>query len=119
MTHDDFAELIADLDALLEDERAALLAGDLEKVASLLERKEAIIDALALLDAADAEALQSLNKKLHRNQALLDQALEGIRSVAKRLSALRQVRRSLDTYDEKGEKKVIDMDQTGTLEKRA
>jgi flagellar biosynthesis/type III secretory pathway chaperone len=119
MTNDDFADLIADLDALLEEERAALLVGDLEKVSSLLERKEKIIDALSRLDAADAGALQSLNKKLHRNQALLDKALEGIRTVAKRLSALRQVRRSLDTYDEKGVKKAIEMDQTGKLEKRA
>jgi flagellar biosynthesis/type III secretory pathway chaperone len=119
MTNDAFSDLITALDGLLEEERAALLVGDLEKVSGLLERKEELIDALSRLDAADAEALKSLNTKLHRNQALLDKALEGIRSVAKRLSALRRVRRSLDTYDEKGERKAIDMDQTGTLEKRA
>lgn len=119
MKDDLFASLVADLDQILEEERRILLSGNLDQMAALVERKERVIDDLADAEATDAEALGSLNAKLKRNQALLDQALEGIRAVAKRLSALRRVRRSLDTYDARGEKQAIDMGKPVTVEKRA
>lgn len=119
MTNDLFTSLVADLDQILEEERRILLSGNLDQMVELVERKERVIDQLAEAEATDAEALGALNDKLKRNQALLDQALEGIRTVAKRLSALRRVRRSLDTYDARGEKQAIDMGKPVTVEKRA
>lgn len=119
MQNNDFANLVSQLDDILEEERAALLIGKLDAITEIVEKKEAVIDALADLETRDADTLLRLNGKLQRNQALLDQALEGIRVVAKRLSALRRVRRSLDTYDARGEKQTIDMGKETTMEKRA
>ena len=56
---------------------------------------------------------------MHRNQQLLEQALLGIRSVAQKLSDLRQARKSLDTYDNRGRKNRIEADPDSSVEKRA
>ncbi len=119
MSNEDFEDVIDALDDLLEAERTALLAGDLDEVARLLERKETLIESFATLDEVDRAPLADLQEKVKRNQALLDQALEGIRSVSRRLAALRRVRTSLETYDEKGERQKIDMSQDKSVEKRA
>lgn len=119
MTNEEFKDVIDALDDVLESERAALLEGNLDEVGRLLERKEALIDELSQLELASREPLEDLNSKVQRNQALLDQALEGIRTVARRLAAMRRVRSSLDTYDEKGERRTIDVTPEGVVEKRA
>ncbi|MGC3938117.1 flagellar biosynthesis protein FlgN [Roseobacter sp. EG26] len=119
MKHEVFDEVIEALDDVLDAERSALLNGNIDEVGRLLERKEALIEELAQLEEGSAESLQELNSKIKRNQALLDHALEGIRSVSRRLAALRRVRSSLDTYDEHGARKTIDMSSDGVLEKRA
>jgi flagellar biosynthesis/type III secretory pathway chaperone len=107
------------LDDLLEAERAALLSGDLEKLTRMFEGKEALINALNDAEHADLEALQTLDGKLKRNQQLLDGALEGIRSVARRMAALRRIRGSLDTYGSDGKKQSITIDADPSVEKRA
>ncbi|WP_299779804.1 flagellar export chaperone FlgN [uncultured Roseobacter sp.] len=119
MTDEHFEDVIDALDDVLEAERAALLIGDLDEIGRLLERKESLIDQLAALEEADRAPLEALNAKVMRNQALLDSALEGIRTVARRLAALRRVRSSLETYDEKGERRTIDVTPDGAVEKRA
>ena len=119
MAHENFDTVIEELDEVLDLEREALLCGDLDQIGRLLERKESLIDQLSNLEQGEREALEDLNSKVLRNQALLDHALEGIRTVARRLAALRRVRSSLDTYDERGERCTIDMTTDGTIEKRA
>ncbi|QJF52992.1 flagellar biosynthesis protein FlgN [Roseobacter ponti] len=119
MADDEFHRIFDALDDLLDEERTALLEGNLDHVARLLETKETLIDALADLDANEVKPLQELDKKVRRNQVLLDSALAGIRSVAERLTALRRVRRSLDTYDAKGVRQTIDMVSDKSVEKRA
>ncbi|WP_299401231.1 flagellar export chaperone FlgN [uncultured Roseobacter sp.] len=119
MTHEDFEDVIDALDDVLEAEREALLTGNLDEVGRLLERKESLIDQLSQLELASREPLEALNSKVERNQALLDHALEGIRSVARRLAALRRVRSSLETYDEKGARHTIDVTPESNVEKRA
>lgn len=111
--------LMDTLDDLLEAERAALIAGDLEKLASMLARKESLIDALNKAEAADVKMLQAIDQKLKRNQDLLNSALEGIRKVARRMAAFRRVRASLETYDANGDKKIIDVNTNTSIEKRA
>ena len=119
MTNEQFEDVIDALDDLLDAEREALLAGNLDEVGRLLERKEDLIDQLASLEEGDKAPLEALSAKVQRNQALLDGALEGSRSVARRLAALRRVRSALETYDEKGERQTIDFTPDGGLEKRA
>ena len=118
MTETTAQTLVDALDDLLEAERDALLKGDLDAIAGLLERKECLIDALndPELEAAPLEGLQA---KVTRNQALLDGALQGIRRAAARMAALRRVRRSLETYDEDGRKRTIEGEVVRKVEKRA
>ncbi|MEQ8917089.1 MAG: flagellar protein FlgN [Roseovarius sp.] len=110
--------MIAQLDALLETERAALLCGDLQAIADTVAQKEQLIDTLNT-SAARQEDLSGLHHKLQRNQALLDGALQGIRAVAARMAAYRRIRKSLDTYDRQGRKLTIPGDISRNVEKRA
>ena len=119
MTTRNSNELFEALSDLLEQEREALLTGDLEAVAELLKSKEAFIEELSRIEEFEAQALETLQGKMKRNQDLLDSALEGIRAVADRLAALRRVRTTLETYDAKGDKRTIAMDKDGSVEKRA
>jgi len=119
MTEQTPQEMIDHLDALLDAEREAILAGDLDEMARLLERKTELIDALAAIDLAEAEQMSALQGKLGRNQMLLDGALQGIRRASARLAAMRQVRRTLETYGEDGRKKTIEGQVAHQLEKRA
>lgn len=114
--HDD---LIRKLDALLDTERRALLDGDLQALAELVEQKEDLIDALNKAELADRAALSPVNDKVQRNQALLEQALSGIRTVARRLADIRQARKSFDTYDRMGQKNCIRGETDSSVEKRA
>ncbi|HKL54983.1 MAG TPA: flagellar export chaperone FlgN [Roseovarius sp.] len=119
MTQDDMQTLIDRLDKLLETERTALLAGDLETIGTLLAQKERLIDRFNALEGAREPDLAGLQQKVQRNQVLLDGALEGIRRVASRMAAIRQVRRSLATYDETGKRRTIDGTMAHNIEKRA
>ena len=114
-----FAEVIETLDELLDDERDALLEGNLDQVSRLVARKETLIERLAQVDRTDRGAILELNVKFERNQALLRSALEGIRSVTRRLAMLRRVRTSLDTYDSRGARRSIEMSPETSVEKRA
>lgn len=111
--------ILANLDDLLDRERAALLNGDLDGISRSLREKERLIDMLNALPASPEPELASIRRKVQRNQALLDGALEGIRSVAERLSALRRIRDTLETYDQTGQKTVLDGLRPGRVEKRA
>ena len=117
MTHEpiDFSHL----DALLEQERTCLLAGDLEGLGKLLPTKEQLISELLERQALDGDILLPIKDKIQRNQLLLDGALDGIRAVATRLAALRQVRTVLDTYDAQGRKKQVVTPMPPKVEKRA
>lgn len=104
------------LEKLLDRERNALLAGDLETIAGLAEEKERLIGQLS---GSAVPGLEGLRNKAARNQALLNSALEGIRAVADRLEAVRQLRGTLDTYDSNGRRHSIDGLRQPRVEKRA
>ncbi|MFD1195064.1 flagellar biosynthesis protein FlgN [Seohaeicola saemankumensis] len=111
--------ILGELDDLLERERDALLAGDLEGLSRILREKEQVIDRLNQLLPPTFLDLDVLKDKALRNQALLDTALEGIRAVADRVSALRRVRDTLETYDQTGRKTTFESMHKGRVEKRA
>ena len=106
------------LQALIEAEREALLNGDFDRIAELLDEKQALVEALDS-HPPQPESLAPLKDGLRRNQELFDQALAGIRNVASRLGELGRVRRSLDTYNEKGQRFQITTPARKRLEKRA
>lgn len=111
--------LIRKLDELLDIERQALLNGNLEALADIVDEKETLIDALNALEFGTPEDIAPVNEKVERNQVLLEQALQGIRSVARRLADIRQSRKTFDTYDRMGHKNKIEGDSETSVEKRA
>lgn len=111
--------LIDELDELLESERDALLEGDLERITALLDLKENLIDRLSEIDHKERQPLDGLQTKIKRNQVLLDGALQGIRRASARMAALRRVRKSLETYDQDGQKRTIEGQVVHKVEKRA
>lgn len=102
--------ILTALDALLEEERKALLQGDLDLIGTLLEHKATLISGLEDASPDKADAIRPVQLKLRRNQDLFDQALAGIRNVANRLGDMRQLRRSMDVYDAKGHRSPIGED---------
>jgi flagellar biosynthesis/type III secretory pathway chaperone len=119
MTHDTAQAMIDKLGALLDEERRALLNGDLETIGALLKRKEALIDTLNAGKPDNQTETTHLRGKALRNQALLDGTLQGIRTVASRLAAFRKIRRTLETYDRTGHKSEISDAIEHQVEKRA
>jgi len=119
MNQNETQDVINQLDNILEQERIALLNGDLETIAQLLEQKEPLIDRLNALDGPGVNDLALLQGKVDRNQALLDGALQGIRRVASRMAAFRKIRRTLETYDESGQKRTIQGEVDHKVERRA
>ncbi len=119
MTHDFAQDLIDELDALLDQERQALLDGDLEHLGRALAQKENLIEKINALETLERSMLENVHQKVSRNQVLLNSALEGIRAVANRMADLRRVRQGLETYDRTGQKKRIDTQVNPNVEKRA
>ncbi|MEM7596284.1 MAG: flagellar protein FlgN [Pseudomonadota bacterium] len=112
-------EVFSALDACLEKEKTALLTGDLDAISSLMEEKSDLISQLNALGATEDHALDALKDKAERNQVLLGSALDGIRRVADRLSAMQSLRHSFDTYDSRGQRKTIEGEVVRHVEKRA
>lgn len=106
------------LDEILENEREFLLNGELGSLTELADEKERLLEALADHEAENRTAIEPIARKLKRNEELLSSALEGIRSVARKLAELRENRRALDTYDKTGRKKSVDTTKS-SVEKRA
>lgn len=119
MTRKKPQDVIDAMDGLLERERVALLHGNLDAIPGLLEQKEALFDQLEALEGTEKNSLYLLQGKVMRNQALLDGALRGIRAVADRMSTLRKVSRSLETYDCEGRRTTIETRPRHKVEKRA
>ena len=118
MTRDETDTIFTALGSLLERERAALLAGELEQVTELLEEKAQLIDRLAQIPAEDRR-LQELRGKAQRNEHLLESTLEGIRAVAQRLSTIRRLRGALETYDQRGQRLSLPAADPNRVERRA
>lgn len=111
--------LINTLDQVLEAERAALISGKLELLKDMAEQKEALIGALNSAEIDDDVPIKRLELKVKRNQDLLNNALEGIRKVARRMAAFRRVQASLETYDRNGKKRVVEVAPIVSVERRA
>ncbi|MEL6464887.1 MAG: flagellar biosynthesis protein FlgN [Pseudomonadota bacterium] len=119
MADDEVGRICDELNDLLEAERTVLLEGKLQQVDRLFDRKTKLVDALERADATNLPNVGLLRDKLERNQALLKSAADGVRSVARRMAAIRRVREALETYDANGRRETVELKPTGTLEKRA
>lgn len=107
----------ARLSVCLEEERRAILAGDLAKIAELARTKEALIP--QLLDARpDPGDLRKLQDVVRRNARLLEAAARGLRSVLDRIAAIRDGGPKTKTYSNEG--RTTDLGRAkSTFERRA
>ncbi len=112
-------DLLSDLDSLLEIERDALLGGDFDKIAEILDKKSELVDALNGIDELDGVPLGELKLKVSRNHEMIASSLKGIRAVADRMGDLRRARREMTTYNSKGQKNTVKTKPSGKLERRA
>ena len=119
MTKRNPQSLIDELDTILDQEREALVKGDLSKLSGLLNKKEALFNDLNAISELERETLSHVQGKVSRNQVLLDSAMEGIRAVASRMAELRRVPIGLDVYDQSGRKTRYGIRSSVSLEKRA
>lgn len=87
------------LSDLLDQERKALLSGDLTALSGLSRRKELMVQRLA--SEADAAELMRLEAKLTLNGELLAAAAEGLKAGIARLRVI-ATPPALSTYDGRG-----------------
>lgn len=111
-------DILAELTDLLETEKSLLLAGRIEAVSDLEEPKVELIDRLTQMDRPSAEALQALQQKVARNQALLEASRKGFRAASDRLAEIRKAMLRLDTYTRTGEMQNLGR-ATPSIERRA
>ncbi len=119
MTQTRLDEALHALDSLLEEERLALLNGELLRISELMREKEHLIELLNTESALRSADLDPVQMKLKRNRELFDHALAGVRTVTERLSTLRRLRKTLDTYTADGQRSSIVEPSDNRLEKRA
>ena len=96
---------------LLEEERTALLAGDLEQVGAMAAEKESLAHSFHDTNSA---ALSALANDLARNGALLAAAKDGVTTVLTTLNNQREARNTLSTYDSQGRAATISQASKGT-----
>jgi hypothetical protein len=98
------------LEDMLDRERRAALDGDVEALPGLLAEKERLVTDLEVHGAATGARLDRARAHIARNRALLDSALEGMRTAMRAIGARRQARQALNTYDMTGARTVIGQD---------
>ncbi len=112
-------EAIRQLSVLIEEERQALIRGDIGRVGELSNQKSQLMEWINRPGGSEPADLQALNRDIARNQTLLQSAMEGVRAVAARLQTLRAARSSLTVYDANGQAKRFESDGKRELERRA
>ena len=108
--------LIDAFEDLLDRERALLLSGSLDGLARIVEEKAQLAPRLGSIGGAPA--LESLFRKAERNARLLEAAGAGIRSVTRRIAAVRDGPEPLTTYSPSGRKTTLG-GPGGSVERRA
>lgn len=113
----DEIRLIDAFEDLLDRERALLLSGSLDGLSRIVEEKAQL--AARLGEIGGAPALASLGRKAERNARLLEAAGAGIRSVTRRIAALKDgPEEPLSTYSASGRKTTLG-GPAGSVERRA
>ena len=112
-------DLLAEIEDLLHEERAALRAADFAGLAPLAVRKDRLLDRLGLASRPQDEVgVDRIRRAAQRNQRLLLASLRGVRAARQRLEDIKSARSVLNTYDHLGNRQDIHLD-IGNLEHRA
>lgn len=98
MTKTDIADHLL---ALLQDERKALLSGELETLPKFIPVKEKLLGALDPTKV-DQNVIENMRQAAIANQALLEAALKGVNAARERIEIVKNGGPSLNTYDASG-----------------
>ncbi|MFV2051305.1 hypothetical protein [Aliiroseovarius sp. YM-037] len=107
-----------DIDAVLEAEREAILAGRLEDVSRLVAQKERLLDSTNFAEI-HPDDLKRLRAKAQRNEQLLSSAMAGLRRAMARIEELREGGTGLNTYTQSGGKTALGTGGAPRVEKKA
>ena len=110
--------VLNEIDMLLAQERAVLVRGQLDALASLAERKEALFARLPAPEQIPAARLTELRQAAERNHALIAATARGLKSVSRRMAEIRSATGGLSTYSSSGERRTLG-GASGALERRA
>lgn len=105
------------LQALLADERKALLSGDLTALPAFIGPKETLMSSPDLMSAPQEE-LENLQSAAKSNQALLEAALKGVQAARERIEIAKSGGASLSTYTAQGKSSAHSAPQS-KIERRA
>ena len=111
--------IVQELSDLIEVEQEAVLRGDLAVVQDLVDRKAALIGQINGAAARGHAELPELQRRIARNQQLLQKAMDGIHAVSERLKKLRDARVSLTVYDAQGQAQRYGTERKPEFERRA
>lgn len=109
------SERPSDISALLDHERAVLLAGDYAALRDISPEKTRLLAAGDLSDCGAPPA--AILRKLQRNQVLLAMAITGVRSARGQLDAIEQQRNGFESYDMFGTRSTVG-GPTGLIERK-
>ena len=105
------------LEALLAEEREAILAANFEGLERISSEKERLTQAIGA-DSVDEKTLAKLRDQIERNGLLLNAMREGVGSALQSLRSLRESHETLSTYDQTGRKLKISA-SIGKVDRRA
>ena len=91
---------IARIEALLDRERRALLAGRVGEVEALIAARTALFDSLDR--SADPAALGALARRVRENADLARAAADGLRDALRRISEIRAASGPISSYSAAG-----------------
>ncbi len=101
---DGTGDLILDL---LDDERAAILAGAFDRLGRIAADKETLFTRLAQDGPPAGPGIARIAARVERDQRLLAAAIAGLRDAGARLRVLRAVRDGFSSYDARGVRATV------------
>lgn len=110
-------DVIADLHALLDDEKAAILDARFVALPALEAAKAHLLAELKEINPEQRHLLQ-IKAKLDENQSLLLSAIKGVSAARDRIAALHHVQQGLSVYDASGHLATVPAHHRG-IEKKA
>jgi flagellar biosynthesis/type III secretory pathway chaperone len=81
--------VLAELERVLDDERAAILSGDYSQLEGLEAHKYRLANAFERIESSDPAGVEALRQKTLRNQALLAAAGRGFQAALTQVRDLR------------------------------
>lgn len=112
--------LIRQIDRILDEERACLLSGNLEKLSAISDEKSDLIGHIDQKSQTPANAeVRRVLEKAGRNAQLLAHARDGLRAALTRLAEIRTIQNGLETYGPSGDRLRLKAEKTNRLERRA